>query len=749
MIYQMGDILNGAFDLGKELEKEGILPRQEKAKRPSNKCNNYVNMMCAFDIETSRIDLPIPKGEKQNSHSFMYIWQFQVGREYTIIGRTWDEFKKLIGLLCIALYGISEKYKLADIPHLVCWVHNLSYEYEYISDNDIYPFRNSEVFFRDVRKPIYCTMFGCIEFRCSYIQTNMSLGALTKRYGVPVKLGGYDYDKIRYPWTELTDFELEYCTRDVSSLVAVMYKKMYMDGDNLQTIPLTSTGYVRRDVREALKPLYLQIRDILPTERAYRLLRDSFRGGNTHANKAFSGRVLDNVYSYDMASCYPAMQLTKMYPIKPWHFIDRVDLDKVLKFVGLGYAVVGRYVFTHLRLKNKKEAIPYLSLSRTESTGIRTDNGRLLSAEVCKTALTEIDLDIVIRQYEYTEIAVECAMVAQKGPLPEEYKEVIRRYYHNKTALKGVEGSTPEETRDIEYTYMKSKNLLNSIFGMSCQSALNSDIVYINGKYFVLDYETRKHLTDNKSKIREEIKRSGTQDDELEKLLSKAMDIDKTLLKAKFPYSWGVYTTAYARQALQEGIDLAGEKMVYCDTDSIKTLGPVPVDSINARRMNLAKKYRGVEEDRKGVKHYIGIFEYEKTYLKFVTTGAKRYAYIDHDCPRKEQCSTWPMCSMGITVSGVQSKLINEETGLAYAVEELGSLENFREDMIWYKAGGVLAVYNDQDDFDYTDPDTGRVVHIGKNVALCPSSYKMTFDKDYKELLTELQLYGEYIDERK
>ena len=36
-----------------------------------------VDAVAAFDIETSRIDLPIPKGAKQNSHSFMYVWQFQ------------------------------------------------------------------------------------------------------------------------------------------------------------------------------------------------------------------------------------------------------------------------------------------------------------------------------------------------------------------------------------------------------------------------------------------------------------------------------------------------------------------------------------------------------------------------------------------------------------------------------------------------------------------------------------------------
>lgn len=722
-------------DIHKELTRLGVLRKQPKARKPGNRANNYVNTMAAFDIETSRIDLPIPKGEKQNSHAFMYIWQFQIGEDLTIIGRYWDDFKKLIELLCHKLYDISEEFHMDEIPHLVCWVHNLAHEWAFLSG--IYDFQYNEAFFREPRKPIYCSMYGCIEFRCSYMQTNMSLAALTKRYGVEQKLSGqkFDYNKIRYPWTELTEYELDYCCIDVSSLVKVMAIRMAQDGDNVQTIPLTSTGYVRRDVKAALKPLYMEIRDILPTEEAYRLLRDAFRGGNTHCNRAYSGRIMENVYSYDMASCYPAMLLTKKYPVGKWRFLDdRLSLDRIMKFLGLNYAVVARYVFTNIRLKNPREPIPYLSLSRTQSTGhMKIDNGRILYADICSCALTEYDLDIVLKQYEYDEISVLTAMVSQKGYLPEEYKNVIRKYYHDKTALKGLEGKTPEETLEILYTYQKSKERINAIFGMTCQSALNSDVFYINGTYIVLDYELRKHKV---PELLEKLKRGGVDSESLSKALDKAQDIDATLLKAKFPYSWGVYTTSLARAALQEGIDLAGEQMYYCDTDSIKTVGPVDIEKLNAPRRKLAQRYKGVEKDVKGNPHYIGIFEYEQTYDRFISCGAKRYAYeIDGH--------------MSITVSGVQSKIINEATGVPYAVEELGALENFREGFTWKKAGGVLAVYNDNDDFDYTDPATGRAVHIGKNVALCPSTYTMTYEKDYKALLEELKLYGEYIDERK
>ena len=693
----MGDITAGVLDLKAELLKEGILPRIPKAKKPSMKANYYVNVMSAFDIETTRLDLSDNPAEHEY-HAFMYVWQWQLG-DNTIIGRNWTSFEILINLLSNALYEISEDKSLPEVPRLVCWIHNAAHEFAFLSG--VYHFRPEEGFYREVRKPIWFSMNKCIEFRCSYLQTNMSLRKLTKQYGVQEKLSGqqFDYDRIRFPWTELSEYELEYAVTDVRSLVEVMRIRMEKDGDTLQTIPLTSTGYVRRDVRRALHPLFLQIRDILPDEDQYRLLRKAFRGGNTHCNKAKSGRILKNVYSYDMASCYPAMQLTKQYPMSKFRWLDdRLSLDRILRFLKLNYAVVGLYEFTNIRLKKKSTPIPYLSLARTESVGFRCDNGRLLYADFSRMALTEVDLEIVLAQYDYDLIDVKSAMVAQKGYLPEEYKEVIRKYYHNKTYLKGTQD--PDE----QYLYQKDKEKLNAIYGMSAQDPIHADVKYDDGTWTVSGYDRPKE------------------------------EIEKTLLKAKFPYQWGVYTTAYARQALQEGIDLAGKQMVYCDTDSIKTEGPVDIERINGYRRKLARAYGGVEKDRKGIDHFIGIFEYEGTYDRFISCGAKRYAY--------EQDG-----HMSITVAGV-TKEVNEETGIPFAVEELGCLENFHEGMKWVKAGGIAAVYNDHDDFMYTDPESGQQLHIGKNVALVPSTYEMTFESDYRKLLFELDLYGEYLDKR-
>ena len=102
------------------------LPRR----KPDQPGGRYIiDVVSAFDIETSRIDLPIPKGAKQNSHSFMYIWQMAAETPkhdiVYMLGRTWQHFREIINEINSKLEDME-----ADI---ICYVHNLSYEFAFIS----------------------------------------------------------------------------------------------------------------------------------------------------------------------------------------------------------------------------------------------------------------------------------------------------------------------------------------------------------------------------------------------------------------------------------------------------------------------------------------------------------------------------------------------------------------------------------------------------------------------------------------
>lgn len=118
--------------------------------------------MTAFDIETSTIP-----GTQQ---AIMYIWQWQIG-DFTVIGRTWEEFRDL----CYRLKALCK-----EDQYIVVYVHNLSFEFQFLAG--IYEFQPEDVFCIESRRILKCDMLGCLEFRCSYRHSNMSLDEFTRKW---------------------------------------------------------------------------------------------------------------------------------------------------------------------------------------------------------------------------------------------------------------------------------------------------------------------------------------------------------------------------------------------------------------------------------------------------------------------------------------------------------------------------------------------------------------------------------------
>lgn len=248
------------------------IQKRNKGNQRSTQKYYYRDIITAFDIETTYI--------KAIDESVMYIWQWQFGDKYTVIGRSWYELR-------ILLENLKE---ILEDDRLVIFVHNLSFEFEYLSG--IFSFSPDDVFCMDSRKVLKALLNKSFEFRCSYLQTNMNLRAFCEKMGVHSYKLKMDYKKPRYWYTELTQKELAYCINDVRGLVEAITVEMNRDGDNLYTIPLTSTGYARRDAKKAMRKLSPQyIKNQLPTYEVYKMLREAFRGGNTHASRFYAGYV--------------------------------------------------------------------------------------------------------------------------------------------------------------------------------------------------------------------------------------------------------------------------------------------------------------------------------------------------------------------------------------------------------------------------------------------------------------------------
>ena len=661
---------------------------------PGGKKRHYIGITTAFDIETTLLD--------EINQSAMYIWQWQFGNDYTVIGRTWDEFIDLQKRI---------KEVLPEERWLVVYVHNLSYEFQFLKG--VYSFLPDDVFAVASRKVVKADMWGCFEFRCSYKLTNMSLKQFTSKMKVQhQKLSGeeFDYSVKRYPWTELTDEELEYCINDVLGLVEAINALMERDGDTLQTIPLTSTGYVRRNAKRAMKDGSVHhnfVYSILPDIETYNALKEAFRGGNTHANRYYAGDIVENVHSADRSSSYPAVMANCECPMSAFTPILPKDLnpDYIARCMTIRHkALLLRVGIKNLKLRDPFWGCPYLSKDKCRKCRevIDTfDNGRILSANYIETTITDVDLKIIMEEYK-GEIIFLQGWYASYKKLPQPLINEVIKYYKEKTKLKGVAGQ--------EIYYDKAKALLNSLYGMMAQDPVKHTLIFKQ----VGDWEEDDSQTD------EEI-------------------LGKSNQKAFLAYQWGVWVTAHSRMALERGIRLVqeteGADFVYCDTDSVKFTGRVDFEAYNAERIAECKESGAYATDPSGITHYMGVFETEDNpetgvaYRYFKTLGAKKYAYVEKEGE-----------GVHCTIAGVNKKKGGKE------LDKHGGLSAFAEDFIFREAGGTQAIYNDTPPMDAVVIEN-HVLPITANIAILPSEYTLGITGEYERIIkySKKYLYNPYV----
>lgn len=682
-------------DFDYEWFREIPFQNRKKGNQKTTQRYHYIDLITAFDIETTYIE--------DIDQSVMYIWQWQFGDKCTVIGRSWYDLKLFM----------NELKEILGDHRLVIYVHNFSFEFEFLSG--IFDFSPDDVFCMDKRKILKALLNGSFEFRCSYIQTNMGLSAFCEKMGVHNYKLKLDYKKKRFWYTDLSPKELAYCINDVRGLVQAVQKEMERDGDNLYTIPLTSTGYARRDAKSAMRHVSRAfIQNQLPSYELYKLLREAFRGGNTHASRFYSNLILDDLNSADISSSYPNEIVNSLFPVSKFTILKSCTESKLNDLVyKKKKAVLMRVSLLNVELKDDLTPVPYIPRSKciqeVDGKYVNSiyngtfDNGRVLSAEVIgQITLTDIDYKIISQQYKF-DMVIHKVATARYGKLPEPLRNCVLDYFKNKTDFKDKPGDN-EHTKDFyKLLYNKMKNLLNAQYGMMAQDPVK---------------ETIKYHADSEDLF---------EPDEAipEKLLD---DYNK---RAFLVYQWGVWVTARAREHLQKGIDLCGINFVYCDTDSCKYIGnTVDWEVLNKEVRKNAEKNKTYAVDPTGKKHYMGMFEIEDHIKQFKTMGAKKYAYIDDDN------------KLHITIAGVNKKIGAKELVKAASVK-YGPPDNplkfMREGFKFVYAGGLEARYSDHPEdkgiTEYITPDNVPI-RITRNVSLVENHKTLGLTSEYRELLT-------------
>lgn len=564
----------------------------------------FYNIPMSFDIETTsfyedkngvvytneqyeQLEKPI----KATKKAIMYIWQFAIENN-VIYGRTWIDFI----YFCRQLYNYLnlEKY------FIVVYVHNLSYEFQFICKR----FKWLDIFADSERKPIKATAENHFIFKCSYRLSGYSLAVLANnlQYHTIKKLvGDLDYTLLRNSATPLTEQELEYCFNDVLIVTAYISEMIDEYGD-IEKIPLTQTGKVRRFVRaECFKneKYKFMIQKLTIDETEYILLKNAFAGGFTHCNAMYTELECKDVTSFDFTSSYPTVLIAELFPMSKGKPVKVKDVETLEKLIN-NYAVLVDVRFTNIKSTFLYDNIISYSKCRNIKNPL-INNGRVVSADTLSITLTDIDYLNIKDFYSWDKIEIGICYIYERGYLPKEIIETILKLYKDKTELKGVEGKETE--------YLHSKELLNSIYGM-CVTSIVHDCVTFDAD----GWKTQPN------KLHDELELYNT-------------DKNRFLF-----YQWGVWCTAYARNNLYTAIRECKADYIYSDTDSVKIMNADKHKSYFEKynkwiigKLEKCLNHYSIPLDYmrpktiKGVEKPLGVWDFDGHYNKFKTLGAKRY----------------------------------------------------------------------------------------------------------------------------
>lgn len=629
-------------------------------------------------------------------YGFMYIAMFCIGDDVFMV-RRWEEVVEFFDI-------ISSFYRTTLKKRYVIYVFNFGFEFQFMRNF----FEWEEIFAVDKRVPVRAVDKRGLEFRCAWKLTNMSLRKfLEKTKGVihfkqeskkRDSVDGkdyFDYSIIRTPDSELQDFEYVYCYCDVKGFHEGI--ETLLEDDTLCTIPMTSTGYVRRDCRKAFfsnqrnRELF---QDCEFDSFIYMLLRTARRGGDCTSNCLLSSELLHDVDSWDIKSSYPYIMVTQKHPMGQFQSDSCTHI-----LANRCYLIV--IAFREIVIKDT-EYIGYIPFSKcVKKVKPYNLNGRIVKADYLELVVTEFDYKIIHERYNIKEETIITGFSCRAELLPKEFRETVTMYFQTKCDLEGVD----------DYLYGKFKNKINALFGMMLTDSTHPKIVYN------ADEESDKQWEE----VQEDV------DEALEKFFNGRNNF--------LAYQWGVWTVGLARARLAEPYLAIKDHVIYCDTDSWKLTSGYDKNvflSINERIISEAENYdvKPYAFRKDGSKEYLGVWEYEGQYKEFKTLGSKKYAV-------KKYSKKLSKDVIEVTVSG-----LSKDDGSLY-LEKMGGVSEFKDGLLFPEeySGRTYSVYDDDNSIREITVN-GSTFTTSSSMSVHETTYKLSRAGDYISLLDILKKHG-------
>lgn len=619
-----------------------------KSLQRNHKVIKYATDYAVLDTETSHIDLLT---------GWIYQWAVKIKKTY-IYGRTPEELLDLLQIM-------GERYKLGENKRLIIYIHNASYDLQYLKHYLRSYDPKAEFLAIDPHSILICDIIG-FRILCSYKLTNLSLAALAKNYAKTYDkaVGEIDYNIVRYQDSELNANDWFYMFSDVAAqddgirgyLDTMGYKYAF-------EAPFTSTGFVRTSCRKAARndeKWRAEFTKSRLTLEMYNLCRQAFMGGVCIASFMYANHTIrsDKLRHKDFTSSYPARQYLDYMPTgaPSWYgdIDDREEFEALLE----EYCCIFELTLYDVKIK-KGVTAPCIPSSKCLGliNPLRL-NGKIVSAKRLTIAVTEIDYKWIKKQYTASDMKVSHMLIFNRGTMPEWLKGEVFTYFSNKCTF-----------TDDNPLRAKSKALLNAIYGMTATAIVRDEYIFDDdGCFSKKTYEDMAHEDQKK------------------------LDKYYRSYNSFMPYQYSCYTTSWARDALYTMIEVVGyENFLYCDTDSVFYI-ETPENAEKMQNYTLYCKERAISAGAYVGDKYLGLPTDEPSIRAFRALHSKCYAMEELNKKTGEY-------ELQVVIAGIPKKSIkwiNGEPVTKTNAEELGNIDALKDGFTFTHNGGTRCVYTEQ-----------------------------------------------------
>ena len=610
-----------------------------------------------------------------------------------------------------------EKYFFGYSKECRMYIHNISYDYAYIKDfigdkYDLHKFGKPTKMFKvalnyttdcknkngENKTSSIFTIYDSLKYfdnKLDNIQSNIFN-----------KTDGWDYDKFRTTTTPLTADEEEYVRNDTLKLSEVLYTEAIQQFGSIHDMPLTKTGIVRNyikgesimtarneDERLAQAELYNKdalemvnrkkklvtslknqlnktehvnwstIYDILVKLNIVKyddLLHILFEGGVCQGNKETVKKITSDIYSYDVASMYPALMLVMKYVRRYDTKLNKGDniINNTYSFWDyLSHKVtkgwIGIVHFDKIQLKkngcniydladNKVMRIKefmrkYYNMNECNALNAFGFNGKIKYIEDVYYPMSDIDMSRLLLNYEVTNPTLICGYLGEYEELMPSLRSTVLILARNKMKAKEIVGKLEKDGKKYSDEWLKAKadesfhkKNFNSTFGTTCENKKREVLDELKENLLIDSNEEIVKTKEYKKKYSEYLLKEYFNSYMNFKYENNSFKYEVSACKNPIPYEYGVEITSYARLYLMT-FNTTVEDPKYSDTDSSKTsTTPDKIEVLNKKFLSIVYENYPELESFWGKKP-LGVWECEAKIADFIHYNSKRYIYTQYD----------------------------------------------------------------------------------------------------------------------